>query len=122
MTGKNRGKALKDGSEVAETADVAPHQENDRRGSVGLHAVDCLEVVVIADNYYDSSRPDVHVAKRYRSMPGKSIHAEHGFSCYLAAKIGGETHRLMFDFGLDPRNVVHNMDLLAIDLNGIGAF
>lgn len=74
MTGKNLGKALKDGSEVAETADVAPHQENDRRGSVGLHAVDCMEVVVIADNYYDSSRPDVHVAKRYRSTPGKAIH------------------------------------------------
>jgi hypothetical protein len=42
-----------------------------------IKEVDAVRVWVLADNYYDALRLDNEVAKRYRSAPGKSIHAEH---------------------------------------------
>jgi 7,8-dihydropterin-6-yl-methyl-4-(beta-D-ribofuranosyl)aminobenzene 5'-phosphate synthase len=122
MTRQNRGNTLRGASEVAEMDAMPPKPQTDQSGTIAFHAVDRLDISVIADNYYDSSRPDVAIAKRYRSTPGKAIHAEHGFSCYLETGIGTEDNRLMFDFGLDPHNAIHNMDLLAIDLDGVGAF
>ncbi|HWR71809.1 MAG TPA: hypothetical protein VN604_01425, partial [Nitrospirota bacterium] len=43
-----------------------------------VNEVDKLTIWVLADNYYDSNRADGKNSKRYRVVPGKSIHAEHG--------------------------------------------
>jgi 7,8-dihydropterin-6-yl-methyl-4-(beta-D-ribofuranosyl)aminobenzene 5'-phosphate synthase len=82
-----------------------------------------LTVTVITDNYYDALRPDTALGKRYRSVPGACIHAEHGLSYFVQTTTDrGETGRLLFDFGVSADGVMNNMYLLGIDFDRIGAF
>jgi 7,8-dihydropterin-6-yl-methyl-4-(beta-D-ribofuranosyl)aminobenzene 5'-phosphate synthase len=76
---------------------------------------DAVRIWILADNYYDALRTDNEVVKRYRSSPGKSIHAEHGLSYYVETAVDGETSSCMFDFGMDPCGAVNNARLLGID-------
>jgi len=88
----------------------------------GVTEVDKLVLWVLADNYYDTNRLDNKITKRYRSMSGKSIHAEHGLSYYLETTVSGKTSACMFDFGLDPVGVLNNIALLGIDVGKTNAF
>jgi 7,8-dihydropterin-6-yl-methyl-4-(beta-D-ribofuranosyl)aminobenzene 5'-phosphate synthase len=92
------------------------------RAARGITAVDKLTVWVVTDNYYDANRPDVKNTKRYRVLPGRSIHAEHGLSFYLETVVNGHTSTCMFDFGLDPLGVMNNLALLGIDVGRTTAF
>jgi 7,8-dihydropterin-6-yl-methyl-4-(beta-D-ribofuranosyl)aminobenzene 5'-phosphate synthase len=83
--------------------------------------VDEATVCVLTDNYYDALRPDTPIASRYRASPGRSIHAEHGLSCYVRTSLGGKTSACLFDFGLDAAGVINNMGLLGIDPGEAGA-
>jgi len=84
--------------------------------------VDKVTVWVLADNYYDALRPDAKITKRYRVVPGKSVHAEHGLAYYVETVVNGKTSGCMFDYGLDPIGVMNNMALLGIDLGKANAF
>jgi len=84
--------------------------------------IERLTVTVITDNYYDALRPDPPNRKRYRSFPGASIHAEHGFSCHLETVVNGRSYFFMFDYGLDCRGIINNMELLGIDPGKVDAF
>ena len=84
--------------------------------------VDRLAIAIVTDNYYDALRPDPPMGKRFRAFPGASIHAEHGFSCYLETVINGKSHSFMFDYGLDSLGIMNNMELLGIDPGTIDAF
>jgi 7,8-dihydropterin-6-yl-methyl-4-(beta-D-ribofuranosyl)aminobenzene 5'-phosphate synthase len=84
--------------------------------------VDKLAVWVITDNYYDALRPNNKITNRYRVVPGKSIHAEHGLSYYIETTTGGKTSTCMFDYGLDPIGVMNNISLLGLDLAKARAF
>ena len=84
--------------------------------------VDKVAVWVVTDNYYDALRPENKVTKRYRVVPGKSIHAEHGLSYYVETTIDGKTSGCMFDYGLDPVGVMNNVSLLGIDIAKANAF
>jgi 7,8-dihydropterin-6-yl-methyl-4-(beta-D-ribofuranosyl)aminobenzene 5'-phosphate synthase len=90
--------------------------------STGVTEVDKLTVWVLTDNYYDANRPDVKTSKRYRSMSGKSMHAEHGVSFYIETLVNGRTSTCMFDYGLDPIGVMNNIALLGIDIGKVNAF
>jgi len=84
---------------------------------------DKLTITIVADNYYDTVRPDPAIGTRYRSAFNRSIHAEHGLSYFIETVINGTTSTFMFDFGLDPIGVLNNMKLLGIDIadaNAIG--
>jgi 7,8-dihydropterin-6-yl-methyl-4-(beta-D-ribofuranosyl)aminobenzene 5'-phosphate synthase len=83
---------------------------------------DRVTVWVLTDNYYDATRPDTEFATRYRSSPGKCIHAEHGLAFYIETESGGRKGACMFDFGMDPAGVGNNMELLGIDLGKADAF
>lgn len=84
--------------------------------------VDRLTIWVLADNYYDSNRADGKITKRYRVVPGKSIHAEHGLSFYIETVVDGKTSACMFDYGLDAAGVMNNIALLGIDIGKASAF
>jgi 7,8-dihydropterin-6-yl-methyl-4-(beta-D-ribofuranosyl)aminobenzene 5'-phosphate synthase len=84
--------------------------------------VDKVTVWVLADNYYDALRPDSKITKRYRVVPGKSIHAEHGLAYYIETVIDGKTSACMFDYGLDPVGVMNNVTMLGLDLGKANAF
>lgn len=88
----------------------------------GVTEVDKLSVWVLTDNYYDANRADVKITKRYRSMPGKSIHAEHGISFYIETSVNGKTSACMYDYGLDPVGVMNNIALLGLDVGKANAF
>lgn len=88
----------------------------------GITQVDKLTVWVVTDNYYDLNRPDAAIAKRYRSGPDKSIHAEHGLSFYVETVVNGKKSTCMFDYGLYPVGVMNNIELLGLDIGKTNAF
>jgi 7,8-dihydropterin-6-yl-methyl-4-(beta-D-ribofuranosyl)aminobenzene 5'-phosphate synthase len=88
----------------------------------GLSAVDRLTLTIVTDNYYDALRPDPPMGKRFRALPGVSLHAEHGFSCHLEIVGNGRSAFFMFDYGLDPLGIIKNMELLGIAVGRVDAF
>ena len=84
--------------------------------------VDKVIIWVITDNYYDALRPNTEIATRYRTAPGKSIHAEHGLAYYIETVVNGQTSACMFDYGLDSAGVLNNIQLLGLDLGKAEAF
>jgi 7,8-dihydropterin-6-yl-methyl-4-(beta-D-ribofuranosyl)aminobenzene 5'-phosphate synthase len=84
--------------------------------------VDRLTIWVLADNYYDANRAEGKNTKRYRSVAGKSMHAEHGLSYFVETVVAGKTSACMFDYGLDPVGVQSNIALLGIDVGKADAF
>ena len=92
------------------------------QGTARVTEVDKLTVWVLTDNYYDVNRAEAKITKRYRAMPGKSMHAEHGLSYYVETVIDGKTSTCMFDYGLDPLGVMNNIALLGLDIGKANAF
>jgi 7,8-dihydropterin-6-yl-methyl-4-(beta-D-ribofuranosyl)aminobenzene 5'-phosphate synthase len=92
------------------------------QAATGVTEVDKLTIWVLADNYYDANRADAKITKRYRSVAGKSMHAEHGLSYYIETVTGGKTSTCMFDYGLDPVGVLNNIALLGLDVGKANAF
>ncbi len=84
--------------------------------------VDKVTIWVLTDNYYDALRPDSKITKRYRVVPGKSIHAEHGLAYYMETVVNGKTSACMFDYGLDAVGVLNNVAMLGLDLGKANAF
>ena len=92
------------------------------QATAGITEVDKVTIWVLTDNYYDALRPDSKITKRYRVVPGKSIHAEHGLSYYVESVVNGKTTNCMFDYGLDPVGVMNNIAMLGLDLGKTNAF
>jgi len=83
--------------------------------------IDSLVVTVITDNYYDALRPDTKVSTPFRSKPGSIIHAEHGLSYHAETEVNGVSTSLLFDYGMDPMGMSHNVKVLGIDVDKISA-
>jgi 7,8-dihydropterin-6-yl-methyl-4-(beta-D-ribofuranosyl)aminobenzene 5'-phosphate synthase len=92
------------------------------QGTARVTEVDKVTVWVLTDNYYDALRPDAKITKRYRVVPGKSIHAEHGLAYYMETVVNGKASACMFDYGLDPLGVMNNIALLGLDVGKANAF
>jgi len=92
------------------------------QAAVGFTEVDKLSIWILADNYYDTNEPDSKIGKRYRSVSGKSMSAQHGLSYYIETVVNGQTNACMFDFGLDPVSVLNNIALLGLDIGKTKAF
>lgn len=90
--------------------------------AVKMREVDKVEVTIITDNYYDALRPDAPVTKRFRTQPGKWMHAEHGLAYYIETSSNGRQSAFMFDYGLDSKGVRNNMEVLGIDVGKADAF
>ena len=88
----------------------------------GIRQADKVVITIITDNYYDALRPDTAIARRFRAGPGRLIHGEHGFSCFVETWLDGKPSSLMFDYGLDPKGVAGNMETLDIDIARAEAF
>jgi 7,8-dihydropterin-6-yl-methyl-4-(beta-D-ribofuranosyl)aminobenzene 5'-phosphate synthase len=90
--------------------------------AVKVTEVDKLTIWILADNYYDTNIAEGKNTKRYRVVPGKSIHAEHGLSYYVETVVDNKTSACMFDYGLDSSGVMNNIALLGIDIGKANAF
>lgn len=83
---------------------------------IDLRPVDRVEITVLVDNYSDTllmenqgivHRPDV--------LPRGPI-AEHGLALLVNVAGDGEEHTILMDTGLSPGAMLHNADLLGVDL------
>ncbi len=92
------------------------------QAAAAVTEVDKLIVWVLTDNYYDANKTDAKCSKRYRIVPPKSIHAEHGLSYYVETTVNEKTSACMYDYGLDPVGVMNNISLLGIDVGKVNAF
>jgi len=92
------------------------------QGTTRITEVDKVTIWVLMDNFYDVAIRDSKITKRYRAVPGKSIHAEHGLSFYVETVIDGKTSACMFDYGVDSVGVMNNIALLGLDPGKANAF
>lgn len=89
-----------------------------------LAAVDRIEIAVVMDNTIDLLMADTDVAKRVLPRMGPNPFerpqpiAEHGFSVLITVEGGdapaGYPATVLFDTGVSPRGILHNLDALEI--------
>jgi 7,8-dihydropterin-6-yl-methyl-4-(beta-D-ribofuranosyl)aminobenzene 5'-phosphate synthase len=88
---------------------------------VKMREVEKLEVTILVDNYTDllllQSTP---VVKRPPVLPPNAFLAEHGFSC-LVKTVDVEEHLFLMDVGISGTCLLHNAQLLKIDLSKVEA-
>ncbi len=88
---------------------------------VNLRELERVEVTVLVDNYTDllllQSTP---VVKRPSISPPNAFLAEHGFSC-LIKTVDVEEHLFLMDVGVSGTCLLHNVQLLNIDLSKVEA-
>ncbi|HEY7347977.1 MAG TPA: MBL fold metallo-hydrolase [Ktedonobacterales bacterium] len=85
---------------------------------IPLLEVDEAQITIIVDNSLDLLMAGSDVARRYplradlfeRAQP----QAEHGFSALIHLKRGEKTGTILFDTGISPQGILHNMDALEI--------
>jgi 7,8-dihydropterin-6-yl-methyl-4-(beta-D-ribofuranosyl)aminobenzene 5'-phosphate synthase len=91
---------------------------------VSLKAVDSVEITTLIDNYVDLLLPSTDIMKRPPlSKEGKvqsdTFLAEHGLSLLVTVSHGEEKHTILLDTGYTKVGVLHNMELLGINLEEI---
>jgi 7,8-dihydropterin-6-yl-methyl-4-(beta-D-ribofuranosyl)aminobenzene 5'-phosphate synthase len=87
--------------------------------------VDEVKITTIMDNSFDMLMTSTSVAQRVklgshpfeRQLPV----AEHGFSVLINARSGEKRGTILFDTGLNPRNILYNIDALEVDAADIQA-
>ncbi len=88
---------------------------------VNLRELERVEVTVLVDNYTDllllQSTP---VVKRPTLSPPNALLAEHGFSC-LIKTVDAEEHLFLMDVGISGTCLLHNVELLKVNLGKVEA-
>jgi 7,8-dihydropterin-6-yl-methyl-4-(beta-D-ribofuranosyl)aminobenzene 5'-phosphate synthase len=100
-------------------ASVAPEATK-----VQIPEAEKIVITVITDNLADINRLDYKIAKRlaYGASPLEAtVHAEHGLSYHVETVVEGKSHSCLYDFGVDARGILRNIDLLKIDLRQVEA-
>jgi len=98
---------------------------------IALEPVDAATVTILVDNLTDAFMPDEGPAKRFpftaehlpraraATLEGgevvEQLRCEHGFSALVTFSKDGHQHRVLFDTGVSPDGLVHNMRFLGID-------
>jgi 7,8-dihydropterin-6-yl-methyl-4-(beta-D-ribofuranosyl)aminobenzene 5'-phosphate synthase len=89
---------------------------------VNLRELERVEVTILVDNYTDLLlQQSTNVVKRTLSPPPQAFLAEHGFSCLIKTRDGSEEHLIRMDVGISGTCLLHNAQLLKIDLSKVGA-
>jgi 7,8-dihydropterin-6-yl-methyl-4-(beta-D-ribofuranosyl)aminobenzene 5'-phosphate synthase len=89
---------------------------------VNLQEVDRAEVTILVDNYTDLLLiQGSKVVKRPAIPPPHAFLAEHGFSCLLKTVHGSKENLLLMDVGISGTCLLHNAELLKVDLSKVEA-
>jgi len=82
-----------------------------------LKGIDRVELTMLVDNYTDLLLlQGSQVVKRGAVPPPNAFLAEHGFSCLIKTAKGGEEHVFLMDVGISGTCLLHNADILKVDL------
>jgi len=97
-----------------------------RPNSVGLKEVDSVEITILMDNYVDLLMTSSEIARQPRvgDIVGEEqsrLIAEHGFCALVTVIADGQRESILFDAGLSPDGVLHNMDILQTPLDDVRA-
>jgi len=89
-----------------------------------LKEVDCIEIITLIDNYVDALLENTDIVTRPSRAKEEEIStdtllAEHGLSLLVTVHQGEKKHTILFDTGYTSIGVIHNVELLGIDLNEI---
>jgi 7,8-dihydropterin-6-yl-methyl-4-(beta-D-ribofuranosyl)aminobenzene 5'-phosphate synthase len=89
--------------------------------SINLRELERVEITILVDNYTDVLLLEsTEVVKRAPVLPPNAYLAEHGFSC-LIKTVDVEEHLFLMDVGISGTCLLHNVDLLNIDLGKVEA-
>ena len=87
---------------------------------VTLQAVDRLEITVLLDNSIDvflASTEAVQRAQLPTDLPWgerQALIAEHGYAALVRVQAAERSATLLFDAGISPHGLMHNMDVLEV--------
>jgi 7,8-dihydropterin-6-yl-methyl-4-(beta-D-ribofuranosyl)aminobenzene 5'-phosphate synthase len=84
-----------------------------------LTPIDRLELTTLVDNTIDALLPSTAAVRRaprdsVLGGPKSRLRAEHGFSTLVTVEREGRRRSILFDAGLTPEVLVHNMDVLEV--------
>jgi 7,8-dihydropterin-6-yl-methyl-4-(beta-D-ribofuranosyl)aminobenzene 5'-phosphate synthase len=86
---------------------------------VNLREADRLEITIMVDNYSDLILGNTEVVKRVVVSMSNVPLAEHGLSCLIKVIKGSEEHFVMLDAGITPISIIHNLNILGVDMGQI---
>jgi 7,8-dihydropterin-6-yl-methyl-4-(beta-D-ribofuranosyl)aminobenzene 5'-phosphate synthase len=87
-----------------------------------LKELERVEVTILVDNYTDLLLlQSTNVVKRPFSLPPQAFLAEHGFSCLIKTFDGSEEHVFLMDVGISGTCLLHNAQVLKMDLSKVKA-
>jgi len=94
--------------------------------SVGLEQVDSVEITTLMDNYIDLLMVSTEVARQPRlgdtlGEEQTRLIGEHGFCALVTVTADGRRESILFDAGLSPDGVLHNIDILEDPLADVRA-
>jgi 7,8-dihydropterin-6-yl-methyl-4-(beta-D-ribofuranosyl)aminobenzene 5'-phosphate synthase len=94
-------------------------------GRVSLRPVDSVDITLLVDNAVDALLPSTEQAKRPPLsrdwVKSPQLRAEHGFSTLVTLRRDGAETNLLYDAGLSPDTLSHNLDVLGISLDDLQA-
>ena len=93
------------------------------QGTISLLPVEHVEILLVMDLSIDLTMSSTDVAKRI-PLEGHMFErpqpvAEHGFSALIRVKRGNTSGTVLYATGLNPRNLLYNVDALEIKLADI---
>jgi 7,8-dihydropterin-6-yl-methyl-4-(beta-D-ribofuranosyl)aminobenzene 5'-phosphate synthase len=92
---------------------------------VTLQPVDSVDVTILVDNAIDilaaSTPPAARPPLVWDWSPLPQLRAEHGYALLVTVAQGGRRDTVLYDAGLGRDTVIHNMDVLGINLADVRA-
>jgi len=92
-------------------------------GAVQLRPVDAAEVVILVDNSVDILLPSNKIAERpplaHNWSERDQLVAEHGYALLLTVSVDGQRESVLYDAGLGRETLIHNMDVLGLQVADI---
>jgi 7,8-dihydropterin-6-yl-methyl-4-(beta-D-ribofuranosyl)aminobenzene 5'-phosphate synthase len=102
-----------------------PSGTTEPREKIHLRGVDSVDVTVMVDNTIDLLLTSDKQVKRESFSPGwtgrPKLLAEHGYAVLIKIQKKGKAKSVLYDAGLTPETILHNLDALQVHLSDIEA-
>jgi len=94
--------------------------------TISINPVDRVEILTLMENYVDVLLTNSEVVTRPPlskggTIPADTLLAEHGLSLLVTVYAGDDAHTVLFDTGYSSIGVMHNVDMLGVDLSRVEA-
>jgi 7,8-dihydropterin-6-yl-methyl-4-(beta-D-ribofuranosyl)aminobenzene 5'-phosphate synthase len=94
-------------------------EESMSQATISLPEVDGVKITLVVDNTVDLLLSSDEIIHRFPLYPDAFDRpaplAEHGFSALITVERGEKQGTVLFDAGLSPTGILHNLDALEIN-------